>query len=185
MFALPGLSPMTSPAASTEAVEGLSEDHEIATSARGLPIEVLAVAFGLIAPPTTTRLVAGRSMIVTGAGLTLIRAKPTLPATTAPTCASPGLKNEMVPELSALATSKGAANQTAGLTSSVLPDSSLATAVNFSCCPTSASATGEVTSTVLTRGASGLTGSDCCRPRAAVSINAITPRTFSFTQQTP
>jgi hypothetical protein len=48
MFALPGFRPMTIPAASTEATDGLSEDHEIATSARGSPIAVRAMAFGLI-----------------------------------------------------------------------------------------------------------------------------------------
>src|SRR5262245_19849194 len=107
-------------------------------------------------------------MLVTAAGLTLILAKPTLPATTAPTWASPGLKNETVPSLSAVATSNGEANQTAGLTSSVFPDSSLATAVIFTCCPTSTSATPEVTSTVLTGAGVGLTGSDGCCATAVV-----------------
>src|SRR5262245_65655580 len=102
-------------------------------------------------------------MLVTAAGLTRIRITPTFPETTAPTCASPGLKNEMVPELSTPATSKGEANQTAGFTSSVFPESSLATALNCSRCPTSASVTPAVTYTDFTGAGveSVFAGPDC------------------------
>src|ERR1043165_6240369 len=79
----------------------------------------------------------------------------------------------MVPVLSAPATSNGAANQAAGLTSTVLPDSSLATAVNFTCWPTSASTMVGVTSTVFTV-------AGCCPANAAVAIRTITPMTMSF-----
>src|SRR5262245_2433110 len=84
MFALPAFNPMIIPAASTEATDGLSEFQEILTSALGLPLEVRAVAMGRIAPPTTTWFFVCRSMLVTGAGLTLIFTVPTLPATTTP-----------------------------------------------------------------------------------------------------
>src|SRR6266850_3242277 len=69
--ALPGAIPVTTPAASTTAVAGLSEAQEIATSLRGVPVKVRAVAFSFVAPPTTTgELKGSRSIVFTAAGLT-------------------------------------------------------------------------------------------------------------------
>src|SRR5204863_5049763 len=83
--ALPGAIPVTTPAVSTAAIAGLSEAQAIATSLRGVPVKVRAVALSFVAPPTTTgELNGSRSIVVTAAGLTTTLAKPGFPATIAP-----------------------------------------------------------------------------------------------------
>ncbi len=59
---LPGASPVTNPAASTLAIDGFSDVHLTATSVRGLPFEVRAMAVSFSAPPTTTLGYAGGSI---------------------------------------------------------------------------------------------------------------------------
>ena len=76
--------------------------------------------------------------------------KPGLPPTIAPAVTSPAPNNFTLPESSAAAMSNGPAKKVDGSCFSTLPDASLATTVSFTCWPTSASFTDEVTSTVAT-----------------------------------
>src|SRR5262249_53996228 len=85
--ALPGARPLTSPAESTTAIEGLVEDHSIFTSSRGSPFAPISLALLLEAPPPHNGTFSFEILICfTRAGLTLILATAgLLPATIATT----------------------------------------------------------------------------------------------------
>src|SRR5215831_17886185 len=149
IVALPGAIPVTKPAASTDAIDGLSDAHLIEAPLRGSPFAVRATAISRSALPATMGRASGSiSTVVILDVATLTVAYPVLPAITAPTVTIPGAWNVISPDSSAPARSKGAANQTEGLASIALPAASLAAALNLTFWPTWTSSVLGVISTI-------------------------------------
>src|SRR5215469_12068054 len=90
MVAVPGATPVTKPAASTAATDGLSEVHLIFASERGFPFAVRAIAVSFTALPTVIAFAGSISIFAIFDVPTLMVAYPAFPAITAPTVTMPG-----------------------------------------------------------------------------------------------
>src|SRR5215475_5681118 len=90
ILACPGRSPVTTPALSTVAMEGVSDVQVMGAFSCGSPREFLAVATSISEAPTTRDFGAVISTVAGAAGETMILAYPVLPLITAPTRISPG-----------------------------------------------------------------------------------------------
>ena len=151
MLALPGPTPVTTPAASTLATCALSEVQLMGTPVRGSPLKIRVTASSGTLLPMTSGVLRGVISIVFTVGVfTIKREKPALPPTIAPTVTSPVPKSFTLPSSSAAAMSKGPAKYVEGFSFTTFPDASIATTAIFTCWPTSASLADAVTCTFLT-----------------------------------
>src|ERR1700735_345185 len=176
--ALPGATPVTTPASSTFAIAGVFEVQRIVASVRGSPFSERAVAVSTFDPPTTIACATGATSSFAGGGTSTVTSpNPGLPASTAPTVTTPGARKTTVPSSSAPAISGGTANQIIGFTSSPFPDASFATTENFTFSPTCASLFAGLISTVAAFGGVGGAPTSCARITGKYAAPAASSRT--------